>query len=115
MDFMSQQTTKRFCATIGAVGILNFALFAIIAICLGGDALNGRCENGRYFVSNHGKRTEVSEAVFTYSRIHASSVLVTHPLALASGWILSYMDQKNRKASKSRLGLPFAGSSSGRR
>ena len=84
------------CGIIGAIGVLNFLAFAIIATCLGGDALNGKAVDGRYFLSNHGKSTEVSEAVFTYSRIHASSIMVTHPLAILCGFIMSSMDREQR-------------------
>lgn len=79
------------------MGILNFLAFAIIASRLGGDALNGKSVDGRYFLSNHGKTIEVSEAVFNYSRIHASSIMITHPLAILCGFILSATDREQRK------------------
>jgi hypothetical protein len=90
------QTIKVFCGVAIAAGIVNFFAFAIIAACLGGDAVNGRSVGGHYFLSSHGKKTEVSEAVFNYSRIHVYSVWITHPLALLSGFILSSMTRQNR-------------------
>ena len=89
-------TKKMVCGIIGAIGLLNFLAFAIIAIWLGGDALNGKSVDGRYFLSNHGKTVEVSAAVFNYSRIHASSIMITHPLAILCGFILSSMDREPR-------------------
>ncbi len=52
------------------------------ALALGGDAVNGKTENGRYYVANHGKLTEVSAAAFNYSRVHCYSVWTTHPLSM---------------------------------
>ena len=102
---MKLETKKTLCGWMIAIGMLNFLAFAIIATCLGGDAINGRSENGHYFFSSHGKETEVSEAVYSYSRIHTYSVWITHPLAIASGWILSTLNSQNRtgkdRASKS--------------
>jgi len=87
---------KTLCGLAIALGILNFVAFGIVATCLGGDAVNGRHENGHYFLSSHGKRTEVSAAVFNYSRVHVYSVFITHPLAILSGIILGSMERKNR-------------------
>jgi hypothetical protein len=71
----------------GIVALINFVSFIGIADYLGGDALNGHQAGGHYFLSNHGKLTEVSRAVFTYSQWHAGSLFITHPLALLVGWI----------------------------
>jgi hypothetical protein len=79
-----------------AIGILNFLTFGITAALLGGDAINGRSENGHYYFSSHGKATEVSEAVYIYSRIHVYNVFITHPLAMVAGLILSSLDAQNR-------------------
>ena len=89
-------TTKTLCGFLIAIGMLNFLAFGIIAACLGGDAVNGRSENGHYFFSSHGKETEVSAAVFNYSRIHVYSVFITHPLAIVCGIILGSMERNNR-------------------
>ena len=72
-----------------AAGFVNFAVFWIAAVYLGGDAISGKAVDGHYFLSNHGHLTEVSQAVFTYSKWHVRSVFVTHPLALLCGWRLS--------------------------
>ena len=54
-----------------AAACINFLVFIIIDVLLGGDAANGHSENGHYFLASHGKLTEVSAFTFTYSRIHA--------------------------------------------
>ena len=80
----------RVLGAVAAVAIVNFIAFVIIAILIGGDAVNGRIDSGHYFVANHGRLTEVSASVFTYSRWHARSLFVTHPLGMiAIGWIYS--------------------------
>lgn len=69
------------------VALLNFAAFFISCMVLGGDALNGHITAGHYFLASHGKLTETSEAVFRYSRLHAISVFITHPLAMIAMWL----------------------------
>jgi hypothetical protein len=78
-----------FCTVVWIVAIGNFVGFAIMSHVLGGDALNGRIEDGRYFLNQNGRLTEVSQAVFEYSRWHARSLFVTHPLAIVAG-IVAY-------------------------
>jgi len=61
------------------LAMLNFAAFWLLALHLGGDALNGRAADGHFFLMSHGDYTEVSEQVFNYSRWHAMSLWLTHP------------------------------------
>jgi hypothetical protein len=67
-----------------AVGIINFVAFFVIALSIGGDAMNGKIANGHFFLASHGKLTEVSEGVYMYSLWHARSVFITQPLAMIS-------------------------------
>jgi hypothetical protein len=69
------------------LGGINFVVFFGVAIYIGGDALNGHVEGGRFFLSSHGKLTETSESIFLYSQLHALSIFITHPLAIIGGWI----------------------------
>ena len=72
-----------------ALGFANFLWFLIESTRLGGDALNGYVRDGHYFVVSHGSATEVDSSTWEWSRIHAMSVFVTHPLALvAMGYLL---------------------------
>jgi hypothetical protein len=67
--------------------VLNFVVFWIVAVLIGGDALSGEARNGRYFLSSHGHLTEVSHAVFVYSLCHVLSVFVTHPLGFVCAFL----------------------------
>ncbi|HKM68340.1 MAG TPA: hypothetical protein VJX70_14310 [Candidatus Acidoferrum sp.] len=75
------------------LGSVNFAVFWVAAVYLGGDALSGHAFDGRYYLSSHGHLTEVSRAVFTYSKWHTYSVFLTHPLAILSVILLSRQPQ----------------------
>jgi hypothetical protein len=77
-------------------GVLNFILFWHAAVYLGGDAINGKIENGKHFVASHGRLTEVSPAVWEYSRFHAKSIWITHPLA-GLGALLMYLTGSRQK------------------
>jgi len=83
------------CVAIIAVGILNFVVFVFVASHLGGDAVNGKVEDGHYYLfgvrteSGHKVYTEVSESVFTYSKLHVYSLLASWPLVMAAGFARS--------------------------
>jgi hypothetical protein len=56
---MNMDWTPRFltaCRVVSLIGILNFIIFVAIALYLGGDAVNGKVEAGRYYL--YGLRTE---------------------------------------------------------
>ena len=57
------------------VMVLNFFSFGVACAYLGGDALNGGEVNGHYYVQSSRGRFEVTRGVFTYSRLHAVSVM----------------------------------------
>ena len=67
---------------------LNFVIFWISALYLGGDALSGKAVEGHYFLGERGHLTEVSRAVFRYSQWHVRSVFVTFPIAVFCEWLL---------------------------
>lgn len=75
-------------AAIVLLGLLNFFVFFCTAMYLGGDAINGHSSNGHYYLADHGHLTEVSRAVFAYSKWHVISVWITHPLAIVCGILL---------------------------
>ena len=62
--------------------IANFAALFVLSLALGGDALNGTVRNGHYYLGDHGRYTEVSKAVFQFSRVQTVSVFITHPMAI---------------------------------
>jgi hypothetical protein len=70
-------------AVVTAVALLDFVSYLIATSYLGGDAVNGKIEGGRYYLWGlyHGTKTyhEVSQAVFTFSRLHTYSLLFFGP------------------------------------
>ena len=77
----------RVCEIIFQIAIINFILFVIIALIIGGDAVNGKAEGGQYYLANHGQLTEVNYFVFMYSKLHVYSIFITHPLAMLAGFL----------------------------
>jgi hypothetical protein len=90
------------CITAAVVAGLNFSAFWCAAVALGGDAINGKTEGGRYFLANHGKLTEVSGSVWRYSRAHAVSVMITFPLGFACFAVLILNSRKSNKRPHTR-------------
>ena len=94
---MSQKTLQRVCITIFFLGLGNFAAYWIAGVSLGGNAVSGKAENGRYFLSNHGRLTEVSRGTYFYSRAHTYSVWVTHPVAILAAIAASRMNKREKR------------------
>lgn len=78
-DYGKIETMKKL---LGYLAMANFVCFFAVAIYLGGDALNGKSENGHFYLSSHGRLTEVSETVFRYSLLHGISVFLLIGLVL---------------------------------
>ena len=95
---MRESRTERICHFIFFAALLNFLSFWLVAVFLGGDALSGKSEAGRYFLSNHGVLTEVSKNVFNYSLVHTISIWFTHP----AGIIALVIAQRTAKRNNSR-------------
>ena len=72
---------------LSLLSTLNFIAFFIGALLMGGDALSGYAAAGHYFVANHGQLTEVSHALFVYSKLHAYSVILSLPIVLLFTWL----------------------------
>jgi hypothetical protein len=87
-------------------GLLNGIIFWHVAVYLGGNAISGKIEHGRYYLSSHGKLTEVSPAIWQYSYAHTISTWITHPLA-GVGWLLMFWTDPDRdKKSNQPSGSP---------
>ena len=68
---------KELLLTAGSIAAsVNFFAFVVVAILIGGDALSGKVEAGRYYLGQHGTYTEVSRGTFLYSGFHATLALV---------------------------------------
>jgi hypothetical protein len=79
-------------------GLLNFLTFWIISAAIGGDAFNGKYEQGHFYLGSHGALTEVTESLFVYSKWHARSLLLTHPIAMISIYFWERMKGKAARA-----------------
>ncbi len=66
------------------IGFVNFYWFIIESLVQGGDALNGKIQNGLYFFGMHGTYTEVSKNTWEWSHFHALSVIFTMAMAALS-------------------------------
>src|SRR5712692_3947991 len=75
------------------IACINFIIFWVVGVSIGGDAINGSVEDGKYYLSSHGKKTQVSRELFNYSYIHAISVCITHPSIFVAGFLLYLFGQ----------------------
>jgi hypothetical protein len=91
---MDKNTLPLWFRVLGIATAINFVIFVAVTFYLGGDALNGYSADGHYYLSQKGKLTEVTEAVFTYSKWHAISLLVTFPIVIIGGMIARWYDRQ---------------------
>ncbi len=57
--------------TTAVLAGMNFLVFWLVAVYLGGDALNGYVQGQHYFICSHGACHEVTESIWQYSYWHA--------------------------------------------
>ena len=84
------------------IGVLNIAAHVTVSMLLGGDAVAGKVEGGRYFVGSHGDYAEVSESIFAYSKFHTYSMVVTHVLGVMGLMIFGAYSSAEKFQVKSR-------------
>src|SRR5262249_13583102 len=65
---------------IEGICLLNFLSFMTVDVMIGGSAPLGKNTGNHFFVGDHGRLTEVSHLVYSYSWVHSLSQLVTLPL-----------------------------------
>jgi len=93
--------TTRVFPVFAVITIANFIAFGAISYYLGGDAVNGKAEGGRYYLfgvrAEHGGKgyTEVSKAKFTYSKYHVYSIFITWPLLMVGGVVSNYLRKRS--------------------
>jgi hypothetical protein len=89
MFAIATRLLSKLAALVTVVGLLDFVSFLIGASYLGGDAVNGKIDGGRYYIYGpyRGMKAyhEVSQAVFDYSRWHAYSLMIIWPLMIVLG------------------------------
>ncbi len=90
---MKTKSKIKICRVLFVLGLVNFLVFYGLAVYLGGDAFDGKIQDGHFFLLSHGRYTEVSEFIFNYSKWHVYSVFITHPLAIAA----SILSRRYRK------------------
>lgn len=64
------------------ITIFNFGIWGAANSVIHGDAINGKIEDGKYYVAMKGKYTEVSKRIFIYSYVHTWSVILSFPLTI---------------------------------
>lgn len=62
--------------------LLDFLVYAVFTVALGGDAADGYARAGRYFVSNHGVVREVGKVAWVLNRVQGYSLYVLFPAAV---------------------------------
>ena len=89
---------RKFLSIVGGVlffvEIANFTVFWIVGVSIGGDAIGGKVERGHYYLASHGRLKEVPPWVWHYSRYHAMSVWITHPLGILGGGCLMSLNKR---------------------
>lgn len=83
---------------LGIAAILFFFIFSAI---IGGSAMNGYKEAGRYFVAEHENVTEVSKTIWTISKVSGVLFWVFIPLTPIGGFIIyDVFDKIERRKNK---------------
>lgn len=77
--------------------VLNFAVWAIIAASLGGEAVTGKEEAGRYFLHSKRGYTEVSAQTYRYSNIHTLVTWAGGPLCLLAIFVAKQAASRLKK------------------
>lgn len=81
---------------------LNWVSSIALDFMLGGDALNGKVEQGRFFVGQHGHYTEVSESTYEYSRLITYSAIACMPLLWAAGCMMAREEERKNADTQRR-------------
>jgi hypothetical protein len=86
------------CAAVGVCCLINFGIWGYFDIKQGGNALNGTVEDGRYFFSEHGVRSEVPADVWKFSKAYTKVTIVAFVVGGISLFIFgSYANQAGEK------------------
>jgi hypothetical protein len=94
MDAERTVAMNRFLKYFFIVWAINLVLFFILTFYLGVDAINGKIIDGHYFLTNHGRLTEVSHRVFVYSEVHTVVFIVLGVVAMPLAIIAKTAEQE---------------------
>lgn len=89
------------------LGILNFVLFFLFTFFLGGNALYGKVEAGRYYFGYQGAYVEVIYPIYLISWVQGILLLVSFPLIMLAAvfsWGANYGDHNNYTEYVANLG-----------
>ncbi len=64
--------------------LLNFVLFFLVSVLLGGTAELGYVADGKYFLGDHGYYREVSKTVYFFSKTYTEFTKAVFPLAFVA-------------------------------
>jgi hypothetical protein len=80
---------RRIADALFVMAVLNFVAFLAVGLAIGGYATHGGFDGRNYFLARtaRGAQTVVSERTYRYAQWHQWSLLITHPLAIAAGWV----------------------------
>ena len=81
------------CYLIIAIGFINFLSCTAFGGQLGGTAVSDYQESGRFYVSNRGRLTQVSEANWKLIWLWGISLYITHPLSMVAMFYLSIKER----------------------
>jgi hypothetical protein len=77
----------KICEVVMVITFINLFAFIVVAVWLGGDAVNGGASGEHYYLAEHGHQVEVSHGVWIYSRLHSYSAMISAPLFITAGYI----------------------------
>jgi hypothetical protein len=74
-----------------------FVVFCIVSIIAGGDAVNGKIENGRYYLCNTGKYTQVPRVTYV-APAAAVAIIAAGPVLMSLMLVSFFSEGKKRRA-----------------
>ncbi len=83
---------------LGLVVFLNLVSWLVFCVTQGGDALNGKIVDGRYYLGSHSHYTEVSAAKYQFSRWQTISNMVTLPVVVGGSLLYEYRKKGSVRA-----------------
>ena len=109
-------SARTFCKIGVAIGLANYAMYALASFLAGGDGFHGQIVNGHYFIAAGSGFVEVSRALFQFSRWEALALLGTFPLGLLCARLLSAAQRQDQGTLEleSNAGWPAAAPGNGR-
>lgn len=86
------------------LAVFNFPLWMVIDRSQGGSALNGKVENGRYYLGDHGQYTEVSQSVYSINRTYETVSVIAFVATIVGNIAYSAL-HKNREIAEDETAI----------